>query len=75
MIAFIRHLQGFLGIKFVIRQFLASKDLIVDMIFEWPKNTEKTERYRKFRIWDCFFSGFLLGWVRVRVLNLPNSTI
>ena len=34
MIAFIRHLQGFIGIKCVIRQFLASLDLIVDMIFE-----------------------------------------
>ena len=80
MIAFIRHLQGFLGIKCVIRQFLASQDLIVDMIFEWldflvevqtekdrksttknrkkPKNTEKTECYRKFQIWDWFFSVF-----------------
>ena len=34
IIAFIRHLQGFTGIKCVIRQFLASLDLIVDMIFE-----------------------------------------
>ena len=34
IIAFIRHLQGFIGIKYVIRQFLASQDLIVDMIFE-----------------------------------------
>ena len=34
IIAFIRHLQGFIGIKYVVRLFLASQDLIVDMIFE-----------------------------------------
>ena len=34
IIAFIRHSQGFIGIKCVIRQFLASLDLIVDIIFE-----------------------------------------
>ena len=66
-----RHLQGFIGIKCVIRQFLASRDLIVDMIFERleflvevqtektekvPQKTEKkTEGYRKFQIWDWFF--------------------
>ena len=32
-IALIRHFQGFIGIKCVIGQFLASLDLIVDMIF------------------------------------------
>ena len=58
-----RHLQGFIGIKCVIRQFLASKDLIVGMIFEWleflvevqnekktekvPQKTEKTEKVPK----------------------------
>ena len=65
IIAFIRHLQGFIGIKCVIRHFLASQDLIVDMIFEWLEflvevQTEKTEKvpqktekkpkkYRKYR--------------------------
>ena len=49
MIAFMRHLQCFIGIKCVIRQFLASQDLIVDMIFEWLEflvevQTEKTEK-------------------------------
>ena len=44
-----RHLQGFIGIKCVIRQFLASRDLIVDMIFERLEflvevQTEKTEK-------------------------------
>ena len=34
ILAFIRHLLGFIGIKYVIRQFLASQDLIVDMILE-----------------------------------------
>ena len=52
-----RHLQGFLGIKCVIRQFLASQDLIVDMIFEWleflvevqteKKNRKSTSKNRK----------------------------
>ena len=42
-------MQGFIGIKCVIRQFLASQDLIVDMILEWLKfllevQTEKTEK-------------------------------
>ena len=27
-----------------------------------PKKTEKTERYRKFQIWDWFFSGFFFGF-------------
>ena len=56
-----RHLQGFIGIKCVIRQFLASQDLIVDLIFELleflvevqteknRKSTTKTEKYRKNR--------------------------
>ena len=78
-----RHLQGFIGIQCAIRQFLASQDLIVDMIFEWleflvevqtdknrksttknrkkMKDTEKTEGYRKFQIWDWVFFGF--SWV------------
>ena len=56
IIAFIRHLQGFLGVKCVIRQFLASQDLIVDMIFEWleflvevqtEKNRKSTTKNRK----------------------------
>ena len=34
IIAVIRHLQDSIGIRCVIRQFLASQDLIVDMIFE-----------------------------------------
>ena len=54
MIGFMRHLQGFIGITCVIRQILASQDLIVDMIFEWleflskfrpKKNHKKTEKY------------------------------
>ena len=56
LIAFIRHLQGFIGIKYVIRQFLASQDLIVDMIFECveflvevqtEKNRKSTTKNRK----------------------------
>ena len=49
MIAFIRHLQGFLGVMCVIRQFLASQDLIVDMIFEWLEFLVEvqTEKHRK----------------------------
>ena len=58
-IAFIRHLHGFICIKCVIRQFLASQDLIVDVIFECsdrknrksttkkPKKAEKTEKKGK----------------------------
>ena len=55
-----RHLQGFnISIKCVIGQFLASQDLIVDMIFEWlaflvevqteknEKVPQKTKKYRK----------------------------
>ena len=34
IIAAIRHLQDSIGIKCVIRQFLASQDLIIDIIFE-----------------------------------------
>ena len=56
-----RHLQGFIGIKCVIRQFMASQDLIDEIIFEWleflvevqTQKTEnvsqKTEKYRKSR--------------------------
>ena len=49
IIAFIRHLQDFSGTKCVIRQFLPSQDLIVDIIFEWLEflvevQTEKTEK-------------------------------
>ena len=56
IIAFMRHLQGFIGIKCVIRQFSASLDLIVDMIFEWleflvevqtEKNRKSTTKNRK----------------------------
>ena len=56
IIAFIIHLQGFIGIKCVIRQFLASQNLIVDMIFEWleflvevqtEKNRKSTAKKRK----------------------------
>ena len=56
IIAFIRHSQGFIGIKCVIRQFLAFQDLSVDMIFEWleflvevqtEKNRKSTTTYRK----------------------------
>ena len=55
-VAFKRHLQSFLGIKCFIRQFLASQDLIVDMIFEWleflvelqtEKNRKSTTKNRK----------------------------
>ena len=48
-VAFKRHLQNFLGIKCFIRQFLASQDLIVDMIFEWLEFLVElqTEKNRK----------------------------
>ena len=40
---------GFIGIECVIRQFLASQDLIVDMIFEWLEFLVEvqTEKNRK----------------------------
>ena len=56
IIAFMRHLQGFIGIKCVIRQFLASQELIVDLIFDWleflvevqtEKNRKSTTKNRK----------------------------
>ena len=51
VIAFLRHLQGSIGIKCVTKQFLASQDLIVDMIFEWLEFLVEvqTEKYRKTR--------------------------
>ena len=73
MIGFMRHLQGFIGITCVIRQILASQDLIVDMIFEWleflskfrpkknhkkPKNTENTEKKPKTTANFKFGTGF-----------------
>ena len=47
LIAFIRHLQGFLGKKCVIRQFLAYQDLIVDMIFEWLEFLAEVQTEKK----------------------------
>ena len=54
--SFYKTFAGLLGIKCVIRQFLASQDLIVDMIFEWleilvevqtERNRESTTKNRK----------------------------
>ena len=52
IIAFIRHLQGSLGKRCVIRQFKASQDLTGDIISEWleffvevqTKKPEETEK-------------------------------